>query len=275
MDFTIAIALGVFGSLHCAAMCGPLLLALPVPRAVPGGLSPAACLSGGPRDDLLPAGPDRRTRRQIHVSGGLATLAVHCPGRGGSGWISPVQKNRRLRARSPVGRTVESGDGLAIAAAGFSFARPAGPLERTLAVRFGLCGRGRRRGPGESGGRYDLHCLVWSGHAADDAGHRPFRAGLATGVPAQIRGAIPAGVCLLGGLLILRGLALGIPYVSPLWWRACQPPAACASMAPGEFAAMQNQKTPVRGENRVSGQRGHCLMKLASIQALFRLPARA
>jgi sulfite exporter TauE/SafE len=31
----------------------------------------------------------------------------------------------------------------------------------------------------------------------------------------KFRGAIPFGVCLLAALLILRGLALGIPYVSP------------------------------------------------------------
>ena len=29
MDFGIAFALGLLGSLHCAAMCGPLMLALP------------------------------------------------------------------------------------------------------------------------------------------------------------------------------------------------------------------------------------------------------
>ena len=34
MDFGIAFALGLLGSLHCAAMCGPLMLALP---ALPGG----------------------------------------------------------------------------------------------------------------------------------------------------------------------------------------------------------------------------------------------
>ena len=31
MDFGLAFALGILGSLHCAAMCGPLQLALPVP----------------------------------------------------------------------------------------------------------------------------------------------------------------------------------------------------------------------------------------------------
>ena len=34
MDFGIAFALGLLGSLHCAAMCGPLMLALP---GSPGG----------------------------------------------------------------------------------------------------------------------------------------------------------------------------------------------------------------------------------------------
>jgi sulfite exporter TauE/SafE len=32
----------------------------------------------------------------------------------------------------------------------------------------------------------------------------------------KLRRSIPFGVCLLAGLLILRGLALGIPYVSPV-----------------------------------------------------------
>jgi len=31
----------------------------------------------------------------------------------------------------------------------------------------------------------------------------------------KLRRLIPAGICVLAGLLILRGLALGIPYVSP------------------------------------------------------------
>ena len=41
MEFGIALALGLLGSLHCAAMCGPLMLALPVP---PGG--PARFIAG-------------------------------------------------------------------------------------------------------------------------------------------------------------------------------------------------------------------------------------
>ena len=36
MNFGIAFALGLLGSLHCAAMCGPLLLALPVPAGGAG-----------------------------------------------------------------------------------------------------------------------------------------------------------------------------------------------------------------------------------------------
>ena len=32
----------------------------------------------------------------------------------------------------------------------------------------------------------------------------------------KLRGAIPVGVCLLAALLILRGMGLGIPYISPV-----------------------------------------------------------
>jgi len=32
----------------------------------------------------------------------------------------------------------------------------------------------------------------------------------------KLRSAIPVGVCLLASLLILRGMSLGIPYVSPV-----------------------------------------------------------
>ncbi len=35
MDFAVALFLGLLGSLHCAAMCGPLMLALPM---APGGV---------------------------------------------------------------------------------------------------------------------------------------------------------------------------------------------------------------------------------------------
>ncbi|HEX9046861.1 MAG TPA: sulfite exporter TauE/SafE family protein, partial [Verrucomicrobiae bacterium] len=41
----------------------------------------------------------------------------------------------------------------------------------------------------------------------------------------KLRGAIPAGVCLVAGLLILRGMALGIPYLSPALVAGV--PAAC------------------------------------------------
>jgi hypothetical protein len=43
----------------------------------------------------------------------------------------------------------------------------------------------------------------------------------------KLRSAVPFGVCLLAGLLILRGLALGIPYVSPAL--AAGVPATCCA----------------------------------------------
>jgi hypothetical protein len=41
----------------------------------------------------------------------------------------------------------------------------------------------------------------------------------------KLRGVITAGVCVVAGLLILRGLGLGIPYLSPTC--ATGAPACC------------------------------------------------
>ena len=116
MDFTIAIVLGVFGSLHCAAMCGPLLLALPVsPRAVPGGLSPAALFyQSGPRDEthcLLGLDNTVFVGKSM-FSGGLATLAVHCRW-AWRFWLGfSLSKKIAVSApHSPVGRTVKAAMG--------------------------------------------------------------------------------------------------------------------------------------------------------------------
>lgn len=60
-----------------------------------------------------------------------------------------------------------------------------------------------------------LHAGVLPGRAADDAGSEPVRKMLPPAWRLKLAGAIPVGVCLPGGLLILCGLSLNIPYVSP------------------------------------------------------------
>ncbi len=216
MDFGIAFALGLVGSLHCAAMCGPLLLALPVPldgagRFVAGrlvyqlGRLATYCLLG------VVAGVVGRTillagfQRWLSIALGVAILL---------GFL--VSKKAALSA--PVVRLVarlKSAMSAQLRQRGFRSLALLGMLNGLLPcglVYVALAG-----------------AVAWGGLLDGIAYMALFGLGtvpmmLAIGLsgkmfpPAfrlKLRGAIPVGVCLVAGLLILRGLALGIPYVSP------------------------------------------------------------
>ena len=60
MEFTLAILLGLLGSLHCAAMCGPLQLALPVP---PGG--PRRIVAQDPGEEHVGQGGEGHRRARV------------------------------------------------------------------------------------------------------------------------------------------------------------------------------------------------------------------
>ena len=216
MDFGIALALGLAGSLHCAAMCGPLLLALPSPQGGAGrfavgrliyqfGRLATYCLLG------LMAGALGRTmlvfgvQRWLSIALGVAILlgfliskkaAVSAPavwlvGRLKKAMSAQLQQ-RGLRSLMLLGML----NGLL--PCGLVYAAMAGAVtQRTrldgvifMAI-FGLGTMPTMLGIGLSGRLF-----------------RPeFRL--------RLRAVIPVGVCLLAGLLILRGMGLGIRYVSP------------------------------------------------------------
>lgn len=216
MDFLLAITLGLLGSLHCAAMCGPLQIALPLPppgvgRAVTGrliyqlGRLITYCLlgvvAGLVGKSIFLAG----LQRWISIALGLAILA---------GFFL----SKKLALSAPVVRLVFR----------LKTAMSAQLQQRTfrsLALLGGLNGL--------------LPCgLVYVALAGAVS-----RASLAAGVffmalfglgtlptmlavslsgrilplafRTKLRAAIPVGVGLLALLLIVRGLALGIPYLSP------------------------------------------------------------
>jgi hypothetical protein len=216
MHLWTAFVLGFVGSLHCAGMCGPLALALPVTgRTVVGfaagrfiynlGRLFTYCVLGTVfgfvGQTLLVAGLQR------WVSIGLGVLLV-------LGLIA----SRKLALAAPVVRGVQW---LKTTMANYLQHRslPA------LAVLGGLTGL--------------LPCgLVYvacAGAAATDQWHRgtlymaAFGLGtlpimLAIGlsgrllqgsIRVKLRHAVPISVILLSALLILRGLSLGIPYLSP------------------------------------------------------------
>lgn len=216
MDFGIAFALGLLGSLHCAAMCGPLMLALPVPSGGPGrfitgriiyqlGRVATYCLlgvvAGTVGKSIFLAG----FQRWLSISLGMAILlgfliskkvalsapVVRLVARLKSA-MSAQLRQRNLRSLALLGML----NGLLpcglvyVALAG---AVSQGTLPRGIAYMalFGLGTVPTMLGIGLSGKMFPLSFRL------------------------KLRSAIPIGVCLLAGLLILRGMALGIPYVSP------------------------------------------------------------
>ena len=227
MDFAIAFALGLLGSLHCAAMCGPLMLALPI---APGG--PARFIAGR---TLYQVGRIT-TYTLLGILAGLIGKSVFLVGL--QRWLSislgvliligflfskraalsaPVVRlvarlktamSAQLRQRSLRSLTL-LGMLNGLLPCGLVYVALAGAVSQGALLRgiaymacFGLGTAPTMLGIGLSGRIFPLSFRL------------------------RLRNAIPVGVCVLAGLLILRGMALGIPYVSPAL--ASGIPACCA-----------------------------------------------
>lgn len=211
-----ALVLGLAGSLHCAGMCGPLALALPHPGRGMGGFVAGRL--------LYQAG-----RLLTYMLMGLASGVL---GHGLS--MAGVQRWVSLTA----GLLLLSG---LVATA---WARPAAWLGRwTLRIKGWLGWGLRRRTMGSllvlgtvngllpCGLVYAAAALaataggVWAGMgsmALFGLGTIPVMLGLGLGgraFPASWRlrlsSMMPASLAAVGLLLVLRGMALGIPYLSP------------------------------------------------------------
>jgi sulfite exporter TauE/SafE len=216
MDFGIAFALGLLGSLHCAAMCGPLMLALPVPPGSPAqfvtgrilyqlGRVTTYCLlgvvAGLVGKSIFLAG----LQRSLSIGLGVAILL---------GFI--ISKKASLSA--PVVRLVAA----LKAAMSAQLQRRSFRSLVLLGLLNGLLPCGlvyvAMAGAVSRGTLCDaIYFMAWFG-----LGTLPTMLGISLSgklfplpLRLKLRRALPLGVCLLAGLLILRGLALGIPYVSP------------------------------------------------------------
>jgi sulfite exporter TauE/SafE len=216
MDFGIAFILGFLGSLHCAAMCGPLMLALPVPPGGPArfvagrivyqlGRITTYCLlgvvAGLAGRSLLLAG----FQRWISIALGLAILL---------GFLL----SKRISLAAPVVRLVaqlKKAMGTQLQKRSFASLAMLGLLNGLLPcglVYVAMAGA-VSRGSLFAGMGY---------MAAFGLGTLPMMLAISlsgklfpASVRLKLRSAIPVGVCLLATLLILRGLSLGIPYLSP------------------------------------------------------------
>ena len=216
MDFGIALALGLLGSLHCAAMCGPLMLALPVTSGGPGrfvagriiyqlGRVTTYCLLG------IVAGLIGKSiflaglQRWLSIALGVAILLGFLVSKKISVSATVVRLVARLKSAMSSQLRQRGFRSLALLGmlngllpCGLVYVAMAGAVAcGTLAAGvfymalFGLGTLPTMLGISLSGKLFSISFRL------------------------KLRSAIPVGVCLLAGLLILRGLALGIPYVSP------------------------------------------------------------
>jgi sulfite exporter TauE/SafE len=216
MDLLTAFFLGLIGSLHCAGMCGPLALALPrsagkATRFVAGrfaynlGRILTYCLLGFcfglAGKTLLLAG----FQRGVSIVLGLMLLAGLVAARKMALWRPITSLVEHLKA--PMSRLLR---------------RPGLPSLAMLGLLNGLlpcglvyvaCAGAMATGGILAGVRY---------MAAFGLGTIPMMLAISLSgalippsVRLQWRRAIPVCVFFLGTLLILRGMSLGIPYLSP------------------------------------------------------------
>jgi len=216
MDLGIAFALGLLGSFHCAAMCGPLMLALPtLPRGSGGfvaqrivyqlGRIATYCVLG------IIAGLIGKSifmfglQRWLSISLGVAILAGLFASKRvvASTFIITLVKHLRDMMSAQLQHhsfrsLVLLGMLNGLLPCGLVYVALAGAVAQGIIVKsvcymamFGLGTTPTMLGISLSGKLFP----------------HP--------VSLKLRRAIPIGVCLLAALLILRGMALGIPYVSP------------------------------------------------------------
>lgn len=216
MDFAIAIGLGLLGSLHCAAMCGPLMLALPVP---PGG--PARFLAG-------------RIVYQLGRVSTYALLGVVAGLIGKSIFLAGLQRwlaialgvvillgfllSKKIALAGPVVRLVgrlKTVMGAQLQQRSFRSLALLGMLNGLLPcglVYVAMAGA-VSRGTVLSGIGYMTAFGLGTMPAmlAVSLSGKMFPGSLRL----KLHRVIPFSICLLAALLILRGMALGIPYLSP------------------------------------------------------------
>lgn len=216
MDYWTVFVLGLFGSLHCAGMCGPLALALPGNARAPSRFLAGRCAYNFGRL-ITYAGLGvvfGLWGRLILLAGFQRTVSILL----GVLLIAGLFASRRLALWRPMTLLVEK----IKAPMSHLLLRGTVRSQLLLGLLNGLlpCGlvyvacAGAAATGGIARGAFYM--------AAFGAGTLPMMLAISLSgnlVPfawrLKLRKAVPVSVFLLGALLILRGLALGIPYLSP------------------------------------------------------------
>ncbi len=216
MDPLTAFVLGLVGSLHCAGMCGPLALALPTAGSttrsfVLGRLAynlgrvVTYCLLGlffgllG--KSLVLAG----VQRWVSIALGVTLILGLLVSRKLSVWFPVARLVAQLKSRMAVLLRRRSIESLALL----------GLLNGLLpcGLVYVACAGATATGGILSGAGYMI--LFGAGTVPMMLAISLSRKLVPIGLRLKLLRAVPVSVALLAALLILRGLSLGIPYVSP------------------------------------------------------------
>ncbi|MBL9139350.1 MAG: sulfite exporter TauE/SafE family protein [Verrucomicrobiales bacterium] len=217
MHLWTAWLLGLLGGLHCAGMCGPLMLALPR-----SGTSNAGFVVGR----LAYQGGRISTYAVIGIVAGLAGRGLAIAGwqRGVSLVLGVVMLSALVvspRAMTGLAWPVKVVGRLKMAMAGLLRRRGLLSLSLLGALNGLLpCGLVYAAGAGAA-----TMESVWDGATymiVFGLGTLPMMLGISfcgqlvpASVRLRLRHLVPVSVAIVGGLLVLRGLSLGIPYLSP------------------------------------------------------------
>jgi hypothetical protein len=216
IDIWTAFTLGLIGSLHCAGMCGPLALALPAAgNTAPGYVLGRVAYNAGRIVTYCLLGIVFGLAGWTFLLAGLqrwVSIAL------GVALLLGLLASRRLALWRPVTSAVnqlKSGMSVLLRRRSFAALGALGLLNGLLpcGLVYVACAGAAVTGGVFAGARY---------MAAFGAGTVPMMLAISLSgklVPASLRlklvKTIPVCVFLLGTLLILRGMSLGIPYLSP------------------------------------------------------------
>ena len=216
MDLSLALLLGLLGSLHCAAMCGPLMLALPVAEGGTGRFAAGRIvyhlgrvttyallgfIAGLVGKSLLLVGIQR------WLSIGLGVLIL-------LGFFL----SKKAAVSTPVVRFViwlKSAMSTQLRRRTFSSLTLLGLLNGLLPCGLVYVALAAAVTQKNILSAVTFMALFGGGTLPIMLAASLFGKCLSPSLRMKLRGAIPLGVLLLAALLILRGLSLGIPYVSP------------------------------------------------------------
>ena len=236
VDLWPGFLLGLLGGLHCAGMCGPLMLALPVTDGgrtrfllgrvtyQVGRMVTYALLGvvfGLVGKTLWLAGVQRWVSIALGVVLLLALLAM--PRALELPWLTGVVG----RLRAVMGRQLRQRTFGALALLGF--------LNGLLPCGLVYVAGAGATATGSLAGGVGFMALFGLGTLPVMLGMSLTGRMLPTTFRHRLQRLVPASVAVLAGLLILRGLSLGIPYLSPdLAAKAacCHPPASKPVVAP-------------------------------------------